>query len=195
MRIAKVLVVAASLVPAALLVWGAFNDGLGVNPVETITHSTGDWSLRFLLISLAITPLRKILRRPELIKFRRMLGLFSFFYALLHVLTWSWLDKMFDPMEMWADVLKRPFITVGTLAFVCLLLLACTSTTGWIRRLGGKRWQALHRLAYLAAIAAVVHYLWLVKSDIRLPAMYGAIFGILMIARFFLRQPSRARAT
>jgi sulfoxide reductase heme-binding subunit YedZ len=190
MRIAKVVVFLASLGPAALLVWGLFNNDLGVNPVETITHTTGDWSLRFLLMSLAITPLRRILKLPELIRFRRMLGLFSFFYVVLHVLTWAWLDKMFDPAEMWADVQKRPFITAGTVGFVCLLPLALTSTAGAIRRLGGKRWQALHRLAYVAAAAGVLHYWWLVKSDIRLPAMYGFIFLVLMLARLWLRKPS-----
>ena len=189
MRVAKLLVFLASLGPAAFLVWGVFNNGLGVNPVEKITHTTGDWSLRFLLMSLAITPLRKILRWPNLIRMRRMLGLFSFFYVVLHVLTWAWLDKMFDPLEMWKDVQKRPFITAGTVGFLCLVPLALTSTAGWIRRLGGKRWHALHRLAYLAAAAGVLHYYWLVKSDIRLPVMYALIFAVLMLARLWLRKP------
>jgi sulfoxide reductase heme-binding subunit YedZ len=189
MRIAKVVIFLAALWPAGFLVWGVFNDGLGVNPVETITHTTGDWTLRFLLLSLAITPVRKFLNRPELIKFRRMLGLFAFFYASLHVLTWAWLDHMFDPAALWADVIKRPFITAGTAGFLCLLPLALTSTAGWIRRLGGKRWQALHRLAYVAAAAGVLHYYWLVKSDVRLPVMYGAIFVMLMLMRVWLRKP------
>jgi methionine sulfoxide reductase heme-binding subunit len=192
MRLAKVAVFTASLLPAALLVWRLLNNDLGVNPVETITHSTGDWALRFLLISLAVTPARKLLNRPELIRFRRMLGLFSFFYATLHFLIWAWLDRLFDVTEMANDFAKRPYITAGMVAFFCLLPLALTSTAGWIRRLGGSRWRALHRLAYVAAAAAVVHYYWLVKSDIRLPALYAAIFALLMLARLI---PSRRRHT
>jgi sulfoxide reductase heme-binding subunit YedZ len=190
MRVAKVIVFLASLSPAAFLIWGLFNNGLGANPVEMITHTTGDWSLRFLLMSLSITPLRKILEQPRLIRFRRMLGLFSFFYVVLHFLTWAWLDKLFDPVEMWKDVQKRPFMTAGTVGFLCLLPLALTSTAGWIRRLGGKRWQALHRLSYAAAAAGILHYYWLVKSDVRLPVMYACIFAILMLARLWLRKPS-----
>lgn len=189
MAVAKVILFVASLGPAAYLVWGLFNNGLGVNPVETITHTTGDWTLRFLLASLAITPLRKVFAQPQLIRFRRMLGLFAFFYALLHVLTWAWLDKLFDPAEMWADVQKRTFITAGTVGFLCLVPLAITSTAGWIRRLGGKRWQALHRLSYVAAAMGVLHYWWLVKSDIRLPALYGFVFILLMAARWWVRKP------
>ncbi|HYO80006.1 MAG TPA: protein-methionine-sulfoxide reductase heme-binding subunit MsrQ [Bryobacteraceae bacterium] len=197
MRAAKVLVFLASLIPAGMLVSGFLRQDLGVNPVETITHSTGDWALRFLLISLCITPARKLLGRPELIRFRRMLGLFAFFYAVLHVLTWAWLDRLFVPSEMLDDISKRPYITAGTLAFLAMVPLALTSTAGWIRRLGGRRWQALHRLAYVSAAAAVVHYLWLVKSDRRLPLLYGAIFLVLMLARpllarSFMRPPVAA---
>ena len=186
MRIVKVAVFAASLVPLAYLLYGFGQQDLGPNPVETITHTTGDWALNFLLLSLAITPARKLLRRPELIRFRRMLGLFSFFYAVLHVVTWAWLDRMFVPSEMLDDISKRPYITAGTLAFFAMLPLALTSTAGWIRRLGGKRWQALHRLAYVSCAAAVVHYLWLVKSDMRIPLLYGAVFLVLMAARVLL---------
>jgi sulfoxide reductase heme-binding subunit YedZ len=174
----------ACLVPLALLVWQGFHDELGGNPVEKVTHTTGDWALRFLLITLAITPLRKTFDRPELIRFRRLLGLFAFFYAVLHVLTWLWLDKLFDVNELLADVRKRPFITAGTVAFLSLVPLAITSTAGWIRRLGGRRWQGLHRLIYLSAAAAVVHYYWLVKSDIRMPVFYGALFVLLMVWRW-----------
>ena len=188
MRIAKVLVFAACLVPAALLVRGFLVNDLGVNPVETITHSTGDWTLRFLLISLAITPLRKLLGRPELIKFRRMLGLFAFFYGVLHFLTWAWLDMDFDFGDVLGEIKKRPFITAGAVSLLAMLPLAITSTAGWIRRLGGRRWQLLHRLVYVAAAAGVLHYWWLVKSDIRLPAMYGAIFAVLMLARVAMRR-------
>lgn len=188
-RAVKVVVFAAALVPVGLLVQGLLTNDLGVNPVETITHSTGDWALRFLLLSLAVTPLRRLSKRPELIKFRRMLGLFSFFYALLHFVTWAWLDRMFDVQEMLKDIGKRPYITAGAVSFLCLLPLALTSTAGWIRRLGGKRWQALHRLAYVAAGAAVLHYYWLVKSDVRLPLLYGAIFVVLMVLRLpFVRR-------
>jgi sulfoxide reductase heme-binding subunit YedZ len=160
--------------------WGA---GLGANPIEKITHVTGDWTLRFLMITLAITPLRKLLKVPSLIKFRRMLGLFAFFYVTLHFLTYIWLDKFFNLHEILADVAKRKFITIGFTGFVLLIPLAITSTAGWIRRLGGKRWQALHRLIYLAAIAGVIHYLWLVKADIRRPVQYGILLAALLLYR------------
>ena len=126
--------------------WKAYSGGLGANPIEVITHATGDWTLRFLLITLAITPIRKLTGRLWLIRYRRMFGLFAFFYGTLHFLTYIWLDKFFDLHEMLHDVAKRRFITVGFAGFVLLIPLAITSTTGWIRRLGGKRWQALHRL-------------------------------------------------
>jgi methionine sulfoxide reductase heme-binding subunit len=193
-RLLKAVVWIGCLTPLALLIWRGFHDDLGGNPIEKITHTTGDWTLRFLLITLAITPLRKTFQRPELIRFRRLLGLFAFFYGVLHVLTWLWLDKYFDVRELLADVRKRPFITAGTVAFLSMLPLAITSTTGWIRRLGGKRWQALHRLIYLSAAAAVVHYYWLVKSDIRLPALYGAVFALLMLWRLLLRRPTASSA-
>ena len=172
-----------SLVPAARLVWKALNRRLGPNPIEFVTHETGDWILIFLVITLAVTPVRKLLRLPELIRFRRMLGLFAFFYAALHFSTWIGLDKFFDFAEMWHDVKKRPFITAGFTGFVLLLPLALTSTKGWIRRLGGKRWQLLHRLIYVSAAAGVVHYYWLVKSDVRKPVMYGAMIGLLLAFR------------
>jgi sulfoxide reductase heme-binding subunit YedZ len=182
-RWAKVTVFALCLVPALLLVWKGFTGGLGANPIEYITHATGDWILRFLCITLSVTPLRKILGLPELIRFRRMLGLFAFFYACLHFLIWFVLDKFFDWGEIAKDVVKRPFITAGFTAFVLLIPLAVTSTKGWIRRMGGKRWQMLHRLIYVSGIAGVVHYYWLVKSDIRLPVMYGVIIAVLLAYR------------
>jgi sulfoxide reductase heme-binding subunit YedZ len=193
-RLLKAAVWIACLTPLALLVWDGFHDELGANPIEKITHTTGDWALRFLLITLAITPLRKIFGRAELIRFRRLLGLFAFFYGVLHVTTWLWLDKYFNVSELLADVRKRPFITAGTVAFLSLLTLAITSTAGWIRRLGGRRWQALHRLIYLSAAAAVVHYYWLVKSDVRRPVLYGAIFALLMLWRLLNRRPTPSRA-
>jgi sulfoxide reductase heme-binding subunit YedZ len=186
-RLVKVVVFLASLVPAVWLVWAAFHDGLGANPIEYITRSTGTWTLRFLLIALAVTPLRKLLRAPGLIKYRRMLGLFAFFYGCLHLLTFVWLDKFFDVSEMLKDVVKRPFITAGFFGYMAMVPLAITSTQGWIRRLGGKRWQALHRLIYLSAAAGVVHYYWLVKSDIRAPVMYGTILAILLASRIAIR--------
>src|SRR5690349_4980046 len=182
-RYLKVAVFLACLVPLGLLGWDAYTQNLGANPIEKITHTTGDWTLRFLLITLSVTPLRKLLGVPAFIKFRRMLGLFAFFYATLHFLTYIWLDKFFNLHEILADVAKRKFITIGFTAFVLLIPLALTSTAGWIRRLGGKRWQALHRLIYLAAIAGVIHYLWLVKADIRRPVQYGILLAILLLYR------------
>ena len=170
----------ACLIPLGLLAWKAYSRALGANPIEVITHATGDWVLRFLLITLAITPLRKLTGQLWLIRYRRMFGLFAFFYATLHFLTYIWLDKFFDLHDMLHDIAKRKFITVGFAGFVLLIPLALTSTTGWIRRLGGKRWQALHRLIYFSAIAGVIHYLWLVKADIHLPLEYGAILTLLL---------------
>lgn len=175
-------VFALSLLPLLLLAWRGYQGRLGANPIEYITHFTGDWTLRFLLITLAVTPARRLLRIPELIKYRRMLGLFAFFYGVLHLVTWLWLDKFFDLHEMWADIVKRRFITAGMLGFTLMLPLALTSTRGWIRRLG-KRWQLLHRLIYFSAAAGVVHYYWLVKSDVRAPVMYGAILALLLALR------------
>jgi sulfoxide reductase heme-binding subunit YedZ len=188
MKIAKVALFTVCLVPLALLLWRGTHDGLGANPVEFITHATGDWTLRFLVLTLAVTPLRKLLGRPQLIRFRRMLGLYAFFFGCLHFLTYVWLDKFFDVSAMLKDVAKRPFITAGFTAFILLVPLALTSTTGWIGRLGGRRWQALHRLIYVTAVAAVVHYYWLVKSDVRLPVFYGALVGMLLLWRFVNRR-------
>ena len=179
----KVFVFILCLLPLGLLVWRAAHADLGANPIEFITHTTGDWTLRFLIFTLAITPLRKILHLPQLIRFRRMLGLFAFFYACLHFSTWIGLDKFFNWAEMWKDVQKRRFITVGFTGFVLMIPLALTSTAGWIRRLGGKRWQMLHRAIYLSAIAGVIHYYWLVKSDTRKPLRYAFIVGILLAWR------------
>jgi sulfoxide reductase heme-binding subunit YedZ len=160
--------------------WRFYQHALGANPIEVITHATGDWTIRFLLITLSVTPLRKLLKQPWLIRFRRMFGLFAFFYVCLHFLTYIWLDKFFDFHEIWADVLKRKFITVGFTGFILLIPLALTSTAGWIRRLGGKRWQALHRLIYVSATAGVIHYLWLVKADKTKPLEYGFLLLILL---------------
>src|SRR5262252_2559417 len=177
-RYFKPVVFLACLIPLGRLAWLAFHSGLGANPIEVITHSTGDWTLIFLLVTLAITPLRKLTRQYWLIGLRRMFGLYAFFYGTLHLTTYVWLDKFFDVHEMLADIAKRRFITMGMTAFTLMLPLALTSTKGWIRRLGGKRWQALHRLIYLAAIAGVIHYLWLVKADKRKPLEYGAVLAV-----------------
>ncbi len=189
----KVLVWVLCAVPALWLAWrigvifGLIPPGpnpvLIANPLEYITHFTGDWTIRFLVFTLAVTPLRKLLRLPDLIRFRRMFGLFAFFYGCCHFLTWLWLDKLFDIHEMLKDVGKRPFITAGFAALVAMLPLAVTSTAGWIRRLGGRRWRALHRLVYFSAIAGVVHYYWLVKADIRLPVFYGSLVAVLLLYR------------
>jgi sulfoxide reductase heme-binding subunit YedZ len=173
------------LLPLAALGWRALHGELTANPIEFITHATGDWTLRFLIITLCVTPFRKILHLPELIRFRRMLGLFAFFYACLHFTTYIWLDKFFDLSEMWKDIAKRRYITVGFTAFLLLIPLAITSTAGWIRRLGGKRWQLLHRLIYVSATLGVIHYYWLVKSAVIRPLTYGAIVAILLLWRLF----------
>ena len=171
------------LLPLALLTWNAFTGGLTANPIEDITHSTGRWTLRLLLITLAIRPLRQITGWKQLIRFRRMVGLFAFFYGILHFTTYIWLDQFFDIAEILADIPKRPFITAGFTAFVCLLPLAITSTKRWIGRLGGKRWQLLHRLIYVSSAAGVIHYLWIVKADTLRPLTYGAILSVLLLFR------------
>jgi methionine sulfoxide reductase heme-binding subunit len=170
------------LVPFLRLAVGLLTGNLGINPVETLQHSTGDWTLRFLILTLCITPLRK-LHLPELIRFRRMLGLYAFFYVSLHLLTYLGPDQSFSLAGMWVDVAKRPFITVGFLAFVLLIPLAVTSTAAWIRKLGGKRWARLHRIVYVAAILGVIHYEWLVKSNKTRPLIYGAILTVLFLWR------------
>ena len=168
------------LIPVARLGLQFYHDDLGANPLEFITHATGDWTIRFILITLAITPLRKLLKQPWLIQLRKMLGLYAFFYGTLHLFTYLWFDKQFVFADMLDDVLKRKFITAGMVAFVLMIPLALTSTTWAIRKLGGKRWQALHRLIYVTGIAAVIHYIWLVKADLRLPLMYAGILAVLL---------------
>jgi sulfoxide reductase heme-binding subunit YedZ len=179
----KPVVFLSCLLPLAALGWRALHGELTANPIEFITHATGDWTLRFLIITLCVTPFRKILGLPELIRFRRMVGLFAFFYACLHFTTYIWLDKFFDLSEMWKDIAKRKYITVGFTAFLLLIPLAITSTAGWIRRLGGKRWQRLHRLIYVSAGLGVIHYYWLVKSAVIRPLTYGAIVAVLLLWR------------
>jgi len=182
LRITKILIFLSALAPLGRLAWKAFHDGLGANPVEVITHSTGDWTLILILTTLSITPLRKLTKQYWLIGVRRMIGLFAFFYGCLHFTTYIWLDKSFDVHEMIKDVYKRPFITAGFTAFVLLIPLALTSTKGWIRRLG-KNWQRLHRLIYVTGIAAVIHYIWLVKADLRKPLQYAFVLAVLLLYR------------
>ncbi len=172
------------LVPLGVLVFHGITSNLGPDPVATITHTTGFWTLYLLLASLAVTPLRRLHKRLAwLIRFRRMLGLFSFFYASLHLATYIWLFSDFDMQAMLHDVLKRPFITVGFFAWLILLALAATSTTWAIRKLGGKRWNMLHRLVYAAAMLGVLHYWWIVKSGVRSPWRVTAVLTVLLLAR------------
>jgi len=178
-RWGKIVVFLVCLIPVALLGFSAYQGSLGANPLEVITHTTGDWTIRFLLITLAVTPLRQLAKQYWLIQFRRMLGLFAFFYGTLHLTTYLWFDKFFVWHDIWADVAKRKFITVGFLAFVLMIPLAVTSTKGMIRRLG-KGWTQLHRLIYVSAIAGVIHYLWLVKADKSKPLFYGGILIVLL---------------
>lgn len=179
LRFAKPVLFILALVPAALLVRAGLTGTLGVNPAETLQLETGVWALRFLLLTLAVTPLRRITGWNRLIQYRRMLGLFAFFYASCHFLTYLVLDQFFAFGSILKDVVKRPFITVGMLAFVLMIPLALTSTKGWIRRLG-RRWQALHRLVYVSAIAGAVHYLWKVKLAAGPPVYYAAAVGVLL---------------
>src|SRR5271157_4267925 len=182
-RLTKTIIFLAALVPLERLLWKAFHGGLGANPIEVITHSTGDWTLILVLTTLSITPLRRITRQYWLIGLRRMVGLFAFFYGTLHFLTYIWLDKFFDFHEMFKDIEKRRFISVGFAAFVLMIPLALTSTAWSIRRLGGKNWQRLHRLIYLTGILAVVHYIWLVKADLRKPIEYAIALSLLLLYR------------
>ena len=213
--VAKPAVFLGGLGPAAWLVWAAFNGGLSVNPLSDITTTTGIWTLRFLCVTLAITPLRRLTGWNALIRFRRMIGLFAFFYGSLHFLTYVVADRFASldfpdgivafstvrnlAASVWADIAVRPFITIGFAALLCMVPLAATSTAGMIRRLGGRRWQALHRLVYASAALGVLHYWWLVKVDLRPPQRYALIVGALLLARVWWAwgrtvAPLRARA-
>jgi methionine sulfoxide reductase heme-binding subunit len=203
----KPLVFLASLGPAGWLVWAALTGNLSANPLSDLTNETGVWALRFLCITLAVTPLRRLTGWNAAIRFRRMTGLFAFFYGSLHFLTYTIADRFAgldfpDGIVAWstvknlaasvaADVYKRPFITVGFTAFVLMVPLAITSTAGMIRRLGGKRWNALHKLIYVSAAAGPLHYWWLVKADVRRPLTYAAVVAVLLGFRLYW---SRARA-
>ena len=180
----KAALFALCLAPLARLVFFAFTDRLGANPIEFVLRSLGTWTLTLLLVTLSITPLRRLTGWNNLIRVRRMLGLFVFFYACLHFLTYAGVDQSFDLSAILADVVKRPYITVGFTCFVLLIPLAATSTNAMQRRLGGKHWQQLHRLIYLIAAGGVVHYLWLVKKDITQPVLYGLVLAVLLGIRF-----------
>jgi len=179
LQIIKPLVFAAALTPAGLLVYGFYTNDLTANPLDYITDQTGTWALALLVISLSVTPIRRLTGWNPIIKLRRMLGLFSFFYALLHLLTWVVLLNFFDLNEMVKDVFKRPFITIGMATFLILLALAVTSNQFSIRRLG-RRWQRLHQLAYAAAIGAVIHFWWLVKEDVTEPRRWMVLVTLLL---------------
>jgi len=216
--VAKPVVFALALVPAAYMIWEALNGRLGADPLKEITHQTGDWTLRFIVITIAVTPVRRVSGWNTLIRFRRMAGLFAFFYGSLHFLIYVIADR-FAGLEfrdgiwalstvrelaasIWDDIYKRPYITVGFTGFVAMIPLALTSTAGSIRRLGGRNWNRLHRLVYVTAVAGVVHYWWLVKADIRHPAIYAALVTLLLGFRLVLsvkkwrvqQQPGQARA-
>lgn len=195
----------ACLIPLARLLWLGFTGGLGANPVEFITRSTGTWTLVLLCVTLSVTPLRRFSGWQWLVRLRRLLGLYAFFYGCLHFTTYLWLDQFFDLAGMIKDIAKRPFITVGFLAFTLMIPLAVTSSHNMARRLGGKNWQRLHRAVYAVAVCGVVHYWWLVKKDITQPLIYALIVGALLLARIifilsrrfmaldFPRQPAYAR--
>src|SRR5437588_1767134 len=183
----KVIVWALCLCPASLLAWKAFRGELGANPLSEITLSTGHWTLYLLLITLAISPLRKITGLNWLIRFRRLVGLFAFFYGCLHLMTYLWFDKFFDVQEIVKDIYKRPFITAGITAWTLMLPLALTSTAASIRWLGGRRWQTLHQLIYASGIAGVVHFWWLVKRDLTRPEIMAVILSLLLGFRVLVR--------
>jgi sulfoxide reductase heme-binding subunit YedZ len=187
-------VVALGFGPAVYLLGAAFTGGLSANPIDAITEETGTWTLRFLVATLAITPLRRLTGWSALAPWRRTLGLFAFFYGSLHFLTYIWLDQFFDVAAIVKDIGKRPFITAGFTAFVLMVPLAVTSTARMTRRLGGVAWRRLHRLVYVVAAAGVVHYWWLVKADIRRPLAYAVIVAALLLARMWWTWRGRVRA-
>jgi methionine sulfoxide reductase heme-binding subunit len=196
LRNPKVWIALLCLLPLLRLVGLGISGGLGANPIEFITRSTGTWTLVGLLVTLSVTPLRRLTGCADLIRVRRMLGLFAFFYACLHFVTYVWLDQFFDPSAIARDIVKRPFITVGFSAFVLLLPLAVTSSHAMMRRLG-RRWQQLHRLIYVIAMLGVIHFLWLVKKDLTEPLTFGAVLALLLALRLpwgvALLQAARAR--
>ena len=196
-RFTKVLIFLNALVPLMLLLWDVYHKRVGANPVEFMTRTTGMLTLIFLMISLAVSPVRKITGSNWVVKLRRMLGLYAFFYGALHLLTYVWFDRFFNLRSIAGDVLQRPFIAIGMTAFFLMVPLAITSTNKMIKRLGGKRWAKLHRLVYLAGVAGVLHFWLLVKSDTRLPLTFAFILLLLLGYRLLIRfvppaQPSQS---
>lgn len=195
----KVVVFVNCLVPVALLGWDALHGQLGANPLEFVTRTTGALTLTFLVLSLAVTPIRKSLSIPWMIKFRRMMGLFAFFYGFLHLMTYVWFDKYFNFRAMAHDIGKRTFITLGMLSFFLMIPLAITSTNKMVKRIGGKRWNRLHKLVYVSAAAGVLHYYLLVKADVRKPIGFAVALGILLLYRilnnYFPKLTSRSPKT
>jgi len=181
----KVLVFIGCLLPAGMLIYGAVMGQLGANPIEVLTRDSGTWALRFLLLTLCLTPLRWLTGINSIIRFRRMIGLFVFFYAVVHMTLYLWLDQFFDWHEIWLDILKRPFITIGFISFVLLIPLVVTSTNGMMKRLGARRWKALHRLTYVIAALSCLHYLMLIKADITEPMIYFMILAVLLGFRLY----------
>lgn len=193
LRALQIALVILCALPAWLLLQGAHSNSLGANPIETITRSTGEWTLRFLLLTLAVTPLRKLTGLHWVLRMRRTLGLVSFAYVCAHFMTYLWLDQFFDLQGIAHDVLKRPFISVGFAAFVLMIPLAVTSTKAMVRTLGGRRWQNLHRSVYAIAIFGVLHYWWLVKADVSAPLLYSVILAVLLGLRAWWREQERRR--
>lgn len=186
-RFSKLLIFLNALVPLALMLWDVYQKRVGANPLEFVTRTTGMLALVFLMFTLAISPVRQITRLNSLVKFRRMLGLFAFFYGVLHLATYIWFDRFFNFRSIPGDVVQRPFITLGMLAFFLMVPLAITSTNKMVKRLGGKSWSKLHKLVYAAAVAGVLHFWLLVKSDIRLPLTFGFVLLLLLAHRVFIR--------
>jgi sulfoxide reductase heme-binding subunit YedZ len=195
MTFPKLVVFINSLIPLALLLWDVYRKQVGPNPLDFATKTTGMLTLIFLSLTVAVTPLRKIFGINSLVKYRRMIGLFAFFYGALHLLTYIWFDRLFNFVSVGQDVVRRPFILVGMTAFLLMVPLAITSTNKMVKRLGGKRWARLHRLVYVAALAGVVHFWMLVKSDIRLPLTFAFIVSFLLVYRLLAKYLPTPRPT
>ncbi|MGD8592448.1 MAG: protein-methionine-sulfoxide reductase heme-binding subunit MsrQ [Gammaproteobacteria bacterium] len=191
-KVVKPLIFLICLIPLISLIWNAFQGHLGANPIEKVTHITGEWALRFLLLTLSVTPARKLLGWHFLLRLRRMVGLYAFFYACLHFLTYMVLDQFFDFDEIIKDILKRPYITVGVAAFVLLIPLAVTSTNTMMKRLG-RRWKSLHQLIYVIGVLAILHFLWLVKADNLEPLVYACILLVLFMARVWIQRREKPK--
>ena len=191
-KVVKPLIFLICLIPLISLIWNAFQGHLGANPIEKVTHITGEWALRFLLLTLSVTPARKLLGWHFLLRLRRMVGLYAFFYACLHFLTYMVLDQFFDFDEIIKDILKRPYITVGVAAFVLLIPLAVTSTNTMMKRLG-RRWKSLHQLIYVIGVLAILHFLWLVKADNLEPLVYACILLALFMARVWIQRREKPK--